>query len=144
MIRDANQFDKKDIIDMCVEFRDSADFDEIYASTNTENVNRLLDHIFAGAGRIFYEPQKGFLMCFISPSIWDHEILVLNELAWYVKPKYRKTTLGYRLFKSYLDYGNQLKKDGRIKYFTMTKLDVSPDFDYKRYGFRAKDINWIR
>jgi hypothetical protein len=30
MIRDANQFDKKDIIDMCVEFRDSADFDEIF------------------------------------------------------------------------------------------------------------------
>ena len=143
-MRQANHFDRKEIIKMMVEFRDSADFVEISASTNTTNVNRLLDQIFAGAGAIFYEPDKGLLASLIAPSIWDHEVLILHEIAWYVRPQYRGSRIGFKLFKAYLEYGKELKNSGRIQYFTMTKLDSSPDFKYARYGFRVKDINWIQ
>jgi len=144
MIRDANKFDRQDIVQIWTEFRDSADFPELASAIKTENVGKVVDHIVAGAGRIFYAPQKGFLMSIITPSIWDHEVFVLNELAWFVRKEYRNTSIGYRLFKGYIEYGKSLKASGKICYFTMTKLDVSADFDYSRYGFRPKDITWVQ
>lgn len=144
MIRDANKFDRKDIVEILKEFKNSADFPELANAVNMENVGRVVDHILAGAGRIFYAPQKGFLMSIITPSIWDQDVLVLNELAWFVRKEFRNTSIGYRLFKSYIEYGKELKASGKISYFTMTKLDISKNFDYSRYGFRPKDITWVQ
>jgi hypothetical protein len=144
MIRDANKFDRQDILEIWTEFRDSASFPELANAIKIENVGKVVDHIFAGAGRIFYSPQKGFLMSIITPSIWDHEVFVLNELAWFVRKEFRNTSIGYRLFMAYIEYGKALKKSGKIRYFTMTKLDVSQNFDYSRYGFRPKDITWVQ
>jgi hypothetical protein len=144
MIREANRYDKDEIISMMKEFRDSADFIEVLAEDNVEYWHRLLDSIFAGAGKVFYAEGKGLLMCIIMPTVWDDKMFALHELAWYVRFPYRGGTTGYRLFDEYTKYGKALKEAGRIKYFTMTKLDVSPDLDYARFGFRKKDENWIQ
>jgi len=125
MIREANRYDKDEIISMMKEFRDSADFIEV-------------------PGKVFYAEGKGLLMCVIMPTVWDDKMFALHELAWYVRFPYRGGTTGYRLFDEYIKYGKALKEAGRIKYFTMTKLDVSPDLDYARFGFRKKDENWIQ
>ena len=83
-------------------------------------------------------------MAMVVPTIWDDTIRSMNELAWYVKPEYRAGTVGYRLFKAYVDYGNELKRQGRIRYFTMSKMDTSPNLKYDKHGFRKKDENWIQ
>lgn len=144
MIREANNFDRDEVIAMMKEFRDSADFIEVLAEDNVEYWHRLLATIFAGRGKVFYAEGKGLLMCMILPSVWDEKMFALHELAWYVRPEWRKGSTGFRLFEAYINYGKALKEQGRIKYFTMTKLDVSPDLDYGRYGFRKKDENWIQ
>lgn len=144
MIREANKFDLPEIAQMMREFRDSADFPEIKNADDEEYLGKLLQSIFAGTGKIFYREGKGLLMCIVMPSIWSDKIFVLHELAWYVRPEWRKGSTGYRLFDAYMQYGKSLKESGRIAYFTMTKLDVSPDLDYSRYGFRKKDENWIQ
>lgn len=144
MIREANRFDRDQVIELMKEFRDQADFIEMLAEDNVAYWHKLLEHIFAGAGKVFYEEGKGLLMCLIMPTVWDDKMFALHELAWYVRPEWRKGSTGYRLFDAYIQYGKTLKEQGRIKYFTMTKLDVSPDLDYGRYGFRKKDENWIQ
>jgi hypothetical protein len=144
MIREASKYDKDAIIELMKEFRESADFVEVLADDNVEYWHRLLDSIFAGAGRVFYEEGKGLLMCIIIPTIWDDKIFALHELAWFVRPEWRKGTTAFRLFDAYMHYGKELKAQSRIKYFTVTKLDVSPNLDYGRFGFRKKDENWIQ
>lgn len=144
MIREANKFDKDTIIEMMKEFRGEADFLEILADDNVAYWHSLLDHIFAGAGKVFISEGKGLLMCVIMPTVWDDKMFALHELAWYVRPEWRHGSTGFRLFDAYIQYGKALKEQGRIKYFTMTKLDTSPDLDYGRYGFRKKDENWIQ
>jgi hypothetical protein len=111
---------------------------------NEEHWNTMLDSILAGQGVIFLEEGKGLLMAMILPTIWCNKTFAMHELAWYVRPEQRNTTTGFRLFASYIAYGKQLKEQGRIKYFTMTKLDVSPNLKYEKYGFRKKDENWIQ
>lgn len=143
-MRQATKYDKTDIIDMMMLFREEADLPEFADSANQAHWNALLDKILSGAGVVFLEPGKGLLMAIVVPTIWDDTIRSLNELAWYVKPEHRSGTVGYRLFKAYVDYGNELKKQGRIRYFTMSKMDTSPNLKYDKHGFRKKDENWIQ
>lgn len=144
MIRQANKYDKTQIIEMMKAFREEANLPELLDVDNEEHWNSLLDNIFAGQGVIFFEEHKGLIMALIMPTIWCNKTFAMHELAWYVKPEQRNTTLGYRLFITYLNYAKQLKEQGRIKYFSMTKLDTSPNLKYEKYGFRKKDENWIQ
>jgi GNAT superfamily N-acetyltransferase len=68
----------------------------------------------------------------------------MYELAWYVKPEFRNTTIGYRLLKEYVDYGKQLKEEGRIRVFSIAKMVTSPDIKYNKFGFTKIDENWIQ
>jgi GNAT superfamily N-acetyltransferase len=143
-MREATKYDKTKIVEMMKKFRDESGFNEYMHLENESYFDTLLDNIFAGQGIIFYEENKGLLMALVLPSIWCNKTFALHELAWYVMPEYRNTTIGYRLFKAYIEYGKKLKLIGRIKYFTMTKLDISPNFNYAKYGFHKKDENWVQ
>ena len=144
MIRQANKFDKPNIIRMLREFRDSSDFPEIAQADDEVYMGNLLDSIIAGAGVAFVADDRGVLLAIKIPSIWDQKIYALHEIAWYVRAEHRHTTIGFRLFNAYLEYAKNLKDQGHIQYFTMTKLDVSPNIKYEKYGFRKKDENWIQ
>ena len=144
MIRQATKFDKTEIIEMMKQFRQEADLPEYMGEENEEYWNLLLDTILVGKGVIFLEEGKGLLMALIHPTIWNNKIHTMQELAWYVKPEFRHTTVGYRLLKAYIEYGDELKEDGRIKFFSVSKMDTSPDIKYQKFGFRKKDENWIK
>lgn len=142
MIRQATKYDKTEIMEMMRQFHAEADLPEI--PQNEEYFCGLLDNIFAGQGVVFLEEGKGLLMAMVLPTIWCNKTFAMHELAWYVRPQHRDTTTGFRLFAAYLAHAKQLKSQGRIKYFTMTKLDTSPNMKYEKYGFRKKDENWIQ
>lgn len=143
-MRQATKYDKTKIIELMKAFRAEASISELSGSDNEPYWNRLLDMILAGSGVVLFEEGKGLLMALISHSIWCDKTFYMQELAWYVKPEYRNTTLGYRLLKEYVNLGNQMKKEGRIKYFCIAKLPSSPDIKYDRFGFRKLDDNWMQ
>lgn len=144
MIRQASKYDKTQIIDFMKCFRDESPLKEIFASNDETQISNLINNIFAGQGRIFIKDNVGFFMCLIQPSIWNHETFVLHEIAWYVLPQYRNGTSGYKLLKAYLEYANELKQNGKIKYFTLSKLVISPNLKYEKLGFRKIDETWIQ
>ena len=144
VIRQANKFDKQDIIKMMVEFKNESNIPELRELYNPEYWDQLLNTILAGAGIIFIEPNKGLIMALIAPSVWCNKTLQLYELAWYVKPEHRNTSIGYRLLKQYVDYGNELKQSGRIKFFSIGKMVTSPNIKYEKFGFKKLDENWIQ
>lgn len=144
MIRQANHFDKQGIADLMRQFRAESPMDEVLDAADEESLFRLLDNIFAGQGAVFYEEGVGLLMAVVLPSVWTPKVLAMHELAWYVVPEKRTGTTGARLLKAYVEHGNKLKDEGRIRYFTITKMVTSPDFDYAKIGFRKVDENWIQ
>lgn len=144
MIREATKYDKEHVIELMLEFLAEAKFPELEHIDNVPYWNRLLDNLIAGQGIIFLAEGKGVLMAAVLPSIWCDKTFALHELGWYVRPDFRNGTTGYRLLDAYMAYGRKLKLQGRIKYFSMTKMDTSPNLDYERFGFRKKDENWIQ
>ena len=117
MIRQANKHDKTQIIEMMKLFRAEADFPEMQDVDNEPYWNQLLDSIFAGQGVVFIDEGKGLIMALITPTIWCNKTFAMHELAWYVKPEERNTTVGYRLFISYLNYAKKLKEEKRFTHF---------------------------
>lgn len=144
MIRQATRQDKAQIIELMKLFRAESNIKQYQDLDNEPYWNRLLDTILAGAGIIFIEDGVGLIMALITPTVWCDKTLYMQELAWYVKPESRNTTVGYRLLKKYVDYGNELKAQGRIAMFAIAKMVTSPDIKYGKFGFTKLDENWIQ
>jgi len=144
MIRQATKYDKTEIIEMMQLFRAEADIEQYRHLDNIVYWNKLLDSILAGQGIIFLEEGKGLIMALITHTAWCDRTFQMYELAWYVKPEYRNTTVGYRLLKEYIDYGKQLKQQGRIKLFSIAKMVSSPNIKYDKFGFNKLDETWIQ
>ena len=144
MIRQATKYDKTEIIEMMQLFRAEADIEQYKHLDNIVYWNRLLDNILAGQGVIFLEQGKGLIMAMIAHTAWCDRTFQMYELAWYVKPEYRNTTVGYRLLKEYIDYGKKLKEQGRIKLFSIAKMVSSPNIKYDKFGFNKLDETWIQ
>jgi hypothetical protein len=144
MIRVATKHDKAQIIEMMKLFRAESKIEQFQDLDNEPYWNRLLDNILAGMGIIYIEDGKGLIMALISHTAWCDKTLQMYELAWYVKPEHRGGTVGYRLLKTYVDYGKKLKEQGRIKIFSIAKMVTSPNVKYDKFGFSKLDENWIQ
>lgn len=145
MIRQANKFDKTQIIEMLREFRNESPIQQYKELENAPYINSLIDSIMAGRGVIFIADGIGMIMGLITPTIWDDKTLALYELAWYVKQEHRSTSslVGYRLLREYLNYAKRLKDEGKIKLYTITKMTTSPDIKYEKFGFSKIEENWM-
>ena len=147
-MRDATRYDKPQIKDMLRSFAIESKVLEIeqqFANFSQDKyLDKLLDTIMAGMGIIYIEEGKGFIMGMFTPSVWCDKTLTLHELAWYVKPEFRGSTVGYRLLKTFISYGNKMKESGRIKYFVIGKMESSPDIKYEKFGFKKIDESWIQ
>jgi N-acetylglutamate synthase-like GNAT family acetyltransferase len=144
MIRKATRHDKNQIISLMKLFRKESNIKQYQELDNELYWNRLLDNILAGAGVIYIEDNVGLIMALIAPTIWCDKTFYMQELAWYVIPEKRNTSIGYRLLKKYVDYGNKLKDQGRISMFAIAKMVTSPDIKYDKFGFTKLDENWIQ
>lgn len=144
MIRQATRQDKEQIIELMKLFRAESNIKQYQELNNEHYWNRLLDTILAGAGIIFIEDNVGLIMALITPTIWCDKTLYMQELAWYVKPDKRNTSIGYRLLKKYVEHGEKLKAEGRIAMFAIAKMVTSPDIKYGKFGFTKLDENWIQ
>lgn len=144
MIRKATKYDKTQLAEMLKMFRDESPIQQYKELNNYDYIYSLIDSIVAGRGVIFLEDNIGFIIAIITPTIWCDKTYAMYELAWYVKPEYRHKTIGYKLLKTYIDYANQLKQEGKIKLFTVTKMTTSPDLDYSRFGFKKIEENWMQ
>lgn len=147
MIRQANKYDTNKIIEMLKHYRDASGLDYLKDAHDELHILGLLTNIMVGMGVVFIaendEPQ-GMLIAIKVPNIWYPDAKELNELAYWVEPKYRGSSVGYRLLKSYVDFAEAWKEQGKIKKYTISKMFNSPDLKYDKLGFAKLEEKWIK
>ena len=143
MIRQITKYDKTSIVQMIQQFGNECPI-EYYNNLDKTHIGKLIDNILAGMGIGYIEEDKGLILGIIVPTTWNPNVLMLHELAWYVKPEFRNTPIGYRLLKKYIEYGNELKDSGRIKMFLMGRFDSSPNIKYEKFGFKKLEESWVQ
>ena len=86
---------------------------------------------------------EGMLIAHINHDPWLPEVKVLREMAWWVEPPARSSTLGYKLLRKYIEYGEKMKQHGVIDEFMLTLMEISPDFDLEKRGWNKVEHNYV-
>ena len=145
MIRIANKWDKEDIMRMLTSYQNHSPL-EFHKGTGPAHASKIVDAIFLGAGVIFVAEDSagihGMLLAIKNPNVWDPEKMAMHELAYWVDVNRRGTRSGYRLLKAYIEHAKMLKNQGKIEYYTVSKMANSPDLDYGRFGFNKLEEMW--
>jgi Acetyltransferase (GNAT) domain len=148
IIRTAQRYDLDIIVDMMRDYSVYSPIPILRTQTNEIHVRTLLTHIIMGMGVIFLAEKDnvtcGMLICIRQNNIWNNNIYHISELAYWVDEKYRNSTAGYRLLKAYTDYCESRVKNKEIEYFTISKMNNSPDLRYDRYGFNKLEETWSK
>jgi len=147
MIRLATIQDREKIIEMLEHYREASPLD-IHQTSNDSSARKLLNLLFEkNLGLVFLAEKKeqvvGMLIAIKNINIWDQERHCLNELAYWVEPEYRGTTIGYRLLKAYQKAGDYMISRQEISYYTVTKMSTSPDLKYGKMGFTKLEETWV-
>jgi len=146
MIREATKFDTDIIIDMLRNYRTATPWERLAHCNNETYIKTMLAHIFAGMGVVFIAEREGqavgMLIAIRNPNIWDPDLIVVNELCYWVEPEWRGGSSGYRLLAAYKKYCDRLKEQGLIEAYTISKMVNSPDLDYGHWGFTKLEETW--
>lgn len=148
MIRKAQKEDTNQIIEMLKHYRENSPLD-ILKKTNDENyIYLMINYILQDHGFIYVAEENnkliGMIISAIVPNIWNQQIKQCSELAYWVEPEYRGGTIAYRLIKSYLSECEELKKIGKIDFYTISKMVNSPDLNYQKFGFKQLEETWVQ
>jgi hypothetical protein len=142
----ANKFHTPLIIEMLKEYRSATPVALFAECDDEEYIKGMLAQLFAGRGFALIAFKNdiavGMVLGMIDQSIWDSQICILRELAYWVKLEYRGTSAGYRLLSKYNEYGKSLIDTGRVKSVTISKMVNSPDLDYAKFGYSKVEETW--
>lgn len=146
MIRQANKFDLEELTELVKEFckeipsklaKDLQNFDE-------NNVKKLLLSLVSGCGFVFIDEDKnGFIAAVATKNTWFPNIIELHELAWWVKPEKRNTSLGGKLFISFEKQAKEWLDVGRIHAVFATLTANSPQINYEKRGFHLLETHYL-
>lgn len=145
-IRDASPFDIPDILDMLRSYRRLTPLPFLSEADDAEYVTQMLTELMAGKGLVLIADKDGIagmLIAVIAPSMWSPKHLVMTEMAYWVEPECRGGTMGYRLLAEYKKRGDELKKNGRICNYLISKMSNSPNLQYQKFGFEKLEEFWV-
>lgn len=147
MIRKINRFDYDTLCEFMIKFANESGI-KIYdrENYNYEYARNLLLRCEKTGICLVSEDQgkiTGTILSMRVQDIWVPDVIRLRELAWWVQPEYRSTTVGARLFAEYRRQAQQMLDEKKITGYTITKLSTSPDFDYERRGFKFIEATYM-
>ena len=147
MIREATRYDINNLVSMtkcyASEFpsklaRDINNFDEI-------NIENLYFSIISGRGFILIDSDvRGFLVAIIVNNTWFPKILEMHELAWWVKPEFRNSSIGGKLWIEFNKKADEFLKSGRIKAVITSLAANSPKIDYEKRGYKMLEVSYLK
>jgi hypothetical protein len=147
MIRRAGIDDFDRIMELMINFANTSPLTEHHnPQYNTKYVKNLLCGIMKNGVIIVGEKDgeiQGMLIASINNDPWLPEIRILREMAWWVEPCVRESSLGYKLLKKYIEYGEKMKHAGVIDQFMLTLMEISPDFDLEKRGWYKAEQNYM-
>ena len=112
---------------------------------DVDHVGNLFLQMISGRGFVLIdEHYRGFLAAIITNNVWCPSVRELHELAWWVKPEYRESTIGGRLWKEFNDRAGQMIKEKRIDFACTSVLANSPLIDYTKRGYQVMEATFFR
>lgn len=148
MIRLANHEDTKITVALLREFLKETTYKQ--AELAAQNLEHLCKIVWMAqqTGYIWLafvdEEPAGLLIALKEPNVWLPQARELREFVWFVLPKYRKTSIGGKLFIKYCQKAEELLKSGSIQHYFTTKMTTTDHIDYEARGFRKTEETFLK
>lgn len=146
-IRSYSPFDNADMHAMLRNYGEHIEHRLARNAYDPNQIDYLLTHIRAGAGITLVAEiegrARGLIMGLKIPNIWNPQIILMHEIAFWVDALYRhKTRAGYLLVNSYITACEALKKEDLIQGYTLSNFEKS-EIDYSKFGLTRWQEEWI-
>lgn len=147
MIREATRYDIKELTEMAKCY--AKEMPSTLASDDNNfdgsNVEKLFFSIISGRGFILIDSDnKGFLAAIITNNTWFPKILEMHELAWWVKPEFRSSSVGGKLWIEFNKKADELLSSGRIQAVITSLMVNSPKIDYEKRGYKMLEVSYLK
>lgn len=146
MIRHAVLRDYDRIVQLMVNFANAAPIEDYHNPQYDQRCTHNCLSISQQSGCVLVGEIDGVIQgCLIAQiqlDNWMPHIRTLREVAWWVEPQYRQSSMAGRLLKEYIKLGEQLKTAGHINSCVITMLCNSPDLKLEKRGWRAIETNY--
>jgi len=151
-IRNYSPFDNAKVHDMIRNFQASIRTINDYGySYNPNRLDEILQSCRAsnGLGGICliaetdYKEVIGLLLAIKLPNIWNPQIHLMHELAFWIEPNFRGGRLAYELIDTYTNHCLNLQATKHISSFTIISMEDS-ELDYSHFGFKKWQEEWIQ
>ena len=147
MIRKATRYDIPMLLNLIKEYSKEIPMD-VYKKKewhDEEYVKKLLFTLIKVRGFILIDDDfRGMLLAVIFPNIWCPKVFELHELAWWVEPEARNTSLGGRLWLEFNKEAQKLLDENRIGAVYTSLMENSPLIDYEKRGFKKLETKYFR
>ena len=148
MIRLATTNDTLTIVNLLKSFLQETSYSQaVEASQDFEHLCKVtwitLQHGYIWLAYVDELPV-GLLMAVKEPNLWLPKAKELKELVWYIRPEYRKNSIGGKLFLKFCKTGEELLKSGEIQGYFTTKMTTTDTIDYESRGFRQTEVTYIK
>ena len=148
MIRLASTDDTLTIVNLLKQFLTETSYSQaVEASQDFEHLCKVtwitLQHGYIWLAYVDELPV-GLLMAVKEPNLWLPRVQELKELVWYIRPEYRKNSIGGKLFLNFCKKGEELLKSGEIQGYFTTKMTTTDTIDYESRGFRQTEVTYIK
>ena len=88
--------------------------------------------------------HRGFIAAIITPNVWCPTVKELHELAWWVKPEYRNTSIGGRLWIEFNECAKHLIEEKRVEIVFVSSMVNSPKLDYEKRGYELLEQTYYK
>lgn len=147
MIRRATKYDITILLEMVRSYAkefpsELAQSDEWF---DDNYIKQVLMTMIAGRGFVLIDDdERGFLAAIVMPNLWYPKLMELSELAWWVKPEHRQSTVGGKLWLAFDKEATAMKESGRIQYIKTALTVNSPAIDYEKRGYKKLETSYIK
>ena len=147
MIRHATKYDIPILVDMVRQY--ASEFPSKLAKQekwfDKQYIQQVLYTMIAGRGFVLLDDdERGFLAAMIVPNLWYPSLMELSELAWWVKPEHRDTTVGGKLWIQFDKEAEAMKAEDRIQVIKTALTVGSPAIDYEKRGYKKLETAYFK
>lgn len=144
-MREATKYDIPHLLEMMRCYAQESGVKILQEKQNEEQVKMLFDQMIHGRGFVLVDDNlRGFLAAYVSGNFWNRDIRELHEVAWWVMPEYRNSSIGGRLWLRFNQLAQYMLDQKRVHIVCTSLMPASPEIDYTRYKFKPLQATFFR
>lgn len=140
MMRIASPSDSDLIFDMALKFVNQTEYVGLYSEKGLRSlINRLLSSAMSDAV-VFVEDEVGMIGGITSPFLFNPDLFVATEIAWWIEPEHRKSGKGKELLGAF-EYWAAANGCAAV---TMVALGDSVAKVYEKAGYKLRENVYMK